>query len=375
MMIRGICLLATIACAVGQAPTETDTKSAMSLKILELRQVTRQDDPSGKNHNLKVIISPYDPLPRVTEWSLIFSGNDQVSTTYTTKADGQDPTSQTEFIFEGNLVEAGVISLIAKNATGMAASCLLILPITDLKSDVAWVGDYKSGKAASLRVTPGELVDEVMVDQQLCKYSQSPCYYITPKPHPTSFERCHFLIEGFKLCDDRVISYSEPSSLPAIFLKDNKFLEVEVTHKTGEVPVMEVVAYDPQDHNQVFTRFPYRCLFPVGSEWQDMDTIQCRAELTVPGNSTNMMVLVVTLDEEGDVVESSLQFYGDSSPLPPSSNTGVIVGAIFGTLIGLTIVVFMIICCMKKKDEKRAKTDRGGSAVYQTTTTTDPAEA
>ncbi|XP_066983157.1 uncharacterized protein [Macrobrachium rosenbergii] len=375
MLIRGICLLATVAYAVCQVATETDTKSTTSLNIVEIRQVTRQDDPSGKTHNLRVIVSPYDPLPGIVEWSLVLRRNDQVSTTYVTKADGQDPTSQTELIFEGNLVESDFIGLIAKDATGLAGNCMLAVHIRDLKSDVAWVGDYKSGKAASLRVTPGELVKEVKVDHHLCEYSQSPCYYITPSPLPTSFERCYYPMPEFKLCDDRVISYNEPSSLPAIFLKDNKFLEVEVPHKVGEVPVMEVVAYDPQDHKQVFTNFPYRCPFPIGSEWNDMDTIRCRVELTLPGNSTNMMVLVVTLDEDGDVVESSLQFYGDSSPLPPSSNTGVIVGAIFGTLIGLSVVVFMIICCMKKKDEKRAKTDRGGSAVYRTTTTTDPAEA
>ncbi|XP_068208310.1 uncharacterized protein [Palaemon carinicauda] len=371
LIIKGIYLLAAIAYGVCQMPTDAETKTSNILTFTELRQVMREGDPTGKNHSIKVSLLPYQPLPHLVEWDLLLVKNNE-PTAYALKGDGQDPTMQTELVFKGNLVESDIVTLLAKNRTNAIGVAVMTVPIKDLKSDVAWVGDYQSGKSASLRVTVGELVNEVMVGRHSCKYTESPCYYITPNPHPTNIERCHSPFDDFKLCDDRVISFKEPSSLPAIFHEDDKFLEVEVP-VTQPLPVIEVVAYDPLDHKRIFTDFPYQCLFPMGSEWNKGENIRCRVSLTLPTNTTYMMVMVVKLDAEGDVIESSLQAYGDP-PLPPSNNTGLIVGAVFGTMIGLAVIVLGIICCLKKTDEKKAKTERGGSAVYKTTTTTDPAE-
>lgn len=373
LLLRGICLLAFITSALCQQPSNEDTKNSKPLQIKEIRQVMRQGDLSGENHSIKVVISIHEPLYNVTQWELWLMKNDEDTVKYFTEGDGSNPTSQTEFIFEGNLVDADSIMIMAKNQSTAVAVNLLSVKIRDLHTDVAWVGDFHDGPASSLRVRPGNVVGDVQVNSVMCKANQSHCYYIEVKPKPAAIERCYMPIPQLKQCDDRIRTFKAPSSTPAVTLHNNTTLKVEVD-SNGEGQNLEVIAYDSLDSNNIYSEYPYNnCYMKVGNEQEEDGKYQCYQKINLPEGKTEFNVLIVKLDNNGQVIESSLQVYGGEPPLPPRGfNTGVIVGAILGTIFGLFILVLLVKLFLRHKERQNPKTNRGATAVYSPTTTTEP---
>lgn len=373
MLLKWICFLVAVASVASQLPYEAEP-SAIEISIQQISKVMREDDPMGRNHSTKVIISPHTPFPNVVEWTLLLHTPAGMTESYSVKGDGSNPSTQTEFIFEGNLVETNSLVLQAKNESKTVAFAYMVISIIDLETNMAWVGADKSSSSPSLRVEAGEILGEVVIDRWVCKTMESPCYYLTSKPRVNAVKRCTNLYpetgDSVTLCDERITEFREITPTPPVHLRDDGRLEVEFTYN-NERTVVEVVVYDPVDHSKVFSDPGFKCRFRLGAKYNTGDTMTCINDMTLPESQTEMMVLVVKLDDQGNVYESNLQFFNSDPEDPAANNTGVIVGAVFGTLLGLALVIFLIIFFMKK-DQKKAATKKESSATYTATATAEP---
>ncbi|KAK3856961.1 hypothetical protein Pcinc_036765 [Petrolisthes cinctipes] len=158
----------------------------VNFEFVELRQVLLDSDPSGTNHNLRVLLKELsDPIDDSATWTLILYTTDMVQEDYDcTPTNAEQPT----LLCEGNLVNSSAIILSAevdKDTTGFGYA---LVNIEDMMSRVAWVG---KDTQAMLRVHTGSM-DEIQVDgQHTC--TDSTCYYPRSEfadPDALKVERC-----------------------------------------------------------------------------------------------------------------------------------------------------------------------------------------
>lgn len=323
------------------------------LTIEEISKVMKELETSDQKHNTKVIISPHSPLPDIVEWVLTLHTITGEFVTYSIKGDGSNPSMQTKLVFDGNLEESDSVVIQAKDSSREIAKGYLVLKIKDLKSNVAWVGDKKTSSFASMRVATNDPDIEILVDQEVCKSDDSPCYYITPQSKSAPVQGCVNIDIGtadefVKLCDERMTPFQEMSSEPSITLHEGK-MEVGFIYNKEHF-LVEVVVYDHDDSSRVFSNLGYKCIFPIGEKLEVGKEWSCMHDLSVPEGQKEMMVLVVKINEDGEVFESSLQHFVDhEDDVKADNKRGIIIGSVIGSILGIALIAVIIMYFMKKK--------------------------
>ncbi|XP_064101283.1 uncharacterized protein LOC135211956 isoform X2 [Macrobrachium nipponense] len=286
-MLRLLSILASmVAIASPQLLAKAGANLATSsLNIEEITQVMREDDPTGQDHRIRVTISEHDPLDDVVEWKLFLHSNDEGAVTYKIPADGENPSTQTEFVFNGNLVNSDSYLLQAMDHSEDIAMDFKVVAITDLETSLAWVGGERNSPASSLRIVTSQQVGNITVDGNVCTYDDHPCYIIAPETKPSYIRRCvNISVSSDKVmrhCDERVALYKEIGETLPIELQEDGILTVEFTYP-GKYLSVEVVAYDPKNNSNLFSEYPYKCRFPIGQIRKKGDKTVCRHTLTLP---------------------------------------------------------------------------------------------
>ncbi|XP_066983158.1 uncharacterized protein [Macrobrachium rosenbergii] len=313
-MLRLLLILAaTVALASPELLAKAGANLATSsLNIEEITQIMNDDDPSGQNHSIRVTIADHDPLDDVVEWKLFLHSNEEGAVSYKIPGDGENPSIQTEFVFNGNLVTSDSYLLQAKDASEDIAMDFKVAHITDLETSLAWVGGERSLPTSSLRIWTSEQVGNITVDGNVCTYDDNPCYIIAPETKVSHIKRCVNISvssdQVMRQCDERVTLYKEMGESLPIDLQEDGALTVEFTYP-GEHFSVEVVTYDPLNKTNVFSEYPYKCRFPIGQIRKEGDKTVCRHTLTLPEEQKEMMVLIVVIDDEHRVKRSALQYF------------------------------------------------------------------
>ncbi|XP_064101281.1 uncharacterized protein LOC135211955 [Macrobrachium nipponense] len=330
-----------------------DKKAASKLSIEKVSWVMKEDDPTGEDHNVRVTFS-HQSLPFVEKWSLTLHKNFRDLITYTTDADGSNPSTQTEVVFEGRLVESDAIALRALDSDGkMLALDLLTVDIPEIKSQVTWVGGKKE---KSLRVTTSDNFPEIHVGDEVCTKKTSPCYYITPSGKSSSVDSCvtKYLQQDrvLQMCDERVTEIPEISPEPSVSVTEEGKISVSLKLADREEFQVEVLAYTSDDHSLVSSKQDHSCLIATGVESREEDTMTCLHRASLPEGQTDITVLIVKTDKEANAIASSLVLHGGKPDV--DENVGVIIGAVVGAIIGVALVAFLVIYCMRKKEPETA---------------------
>ncbi|KAK7068654.1 hypothetical protein SK128_006201 [Halocaridina rubra] len=371
-----ILLLCAISLVTCHQRLVAESRTNVELFIKEISKVMSNSDPSGRNHSTKVTIAPHPPLSNVDVWRLLLHLKSEEIKTLTLTVDETQPSTQTEFIFEGNLVDSDSIFLQAMRDSIVVATAFLSMEIRDLQSNVAWVGSNETSHISSLRIVASEKVGVVSAGEQNCSTHESPCYIISPPdPKPDLIKRCISFYFGAQrtvnLCDERVTNFLEISPSPSLYLQDDGNLKVSFTYSHNATEI-EVVVYDPEDHTKVFSNSSYRCLVSVSRIFQEGEAVSCTHNITVPEGQTRMVVLIVRTDEKGYVYDSSRLLF-EGNPSKPC-RTGVIVGAVVGSLLGVGIIATLIIIIVlrkRMKKKKRTDTKRGMTTSYSKAPTSE----
>ncbi|XP_068216293.1 uncharacterized protein [Palaemon carinicauda] len=341
---------------MSQILLESASKSSIQLYITKISKVSKQEDPTGKDHNTKVEIAPHDPLYNIEEWKLIFQSDDGSTTTLKKLVDASRPSEEKEFLFEGNLPDSKYIFLQALNEEQVVAMDFLGLPITDLQSNVAWVGDEKSSLSSSVRVAVGNRLTHISVGEQNCSSIDSPCYFISPNPKPTIIERCLKASLGssktVQLCDARETSFQEMSQTPSLFLRNAKTMEVTVDTEDKNLEI-EVVVFDSEDPSNVFSNNSYKCYKPKDQTENESGKYKCLHEFILPEEKEHIMVLVVHIDVNGYVSGSSLQHYKGN--LPDSETVTIIVATLVGIIACGAVLILLTMIFLRRKQTRRRK--------------------
>ncbi|KAK7079137.1 hypothetical protein SK128_008294 [Halocaridina rubra] len=308
-----IIFLLVIIATVTSIEVTTESRNVQSLVIERITKVNRPNDPTGRNHSLAIRISPNVAIHDVTEWNLVLRTVTKETVTYNLKMEGTEPSLQREFVFEGNLIESDTIIMQAKKATSTVAACLLTLRLKDTGSNIAWVGAEENDPSASMRVLASESLNEIiMADHRICSLVESPCYYIMPKPKPNPRERCVDIVSGtgeiVELCDETVTSFNEITPKPDLHLHEDGKLGVQLDH-SGDGKMIEVVVFDYEDRTNVYSEKGYNCYIDISTKDDDGQKQSCTHHFTQPMSQSKMMVLVVRIDDNGAVYESSLQHF------------------------------------------------------------------
>lgn len=374
MLLQWTCLLTVVVSVMSHSPLDSGSHNTVALTFIKISKVMREGETTGRNHSTQVIISPHPPLRNVIEWKLLLQRpppGDLV--TLSLKVDGWIPSTQTEIVFEENLVESDSIFLQAKDSSRIVAMAYLGFHIRDLHSTVAWIGADKGSPSSSLRVAIGEQLGEVSVNGEVCKASDSPCYYITPNPKPTIVERCVSVSIGIdkivKQCDDRETSFREMSPTPSLYLRDDGKMEVEFTYNQ-EAPKLEMVAYDPVNSTKVFSNSSYQCNIPASSKSTDGEKVTCLHDLFLPNDQMEIMVLLVQIDKEGYVLASNLQIFKGN---PEKDQIGIIVGSAVGAIVLMAIFILVMLLFVKRKGSIR-KEKKAAKRALEVTYTPAPTE-
>lgn len=354
--------------------------SPPTLWILELRKVSREttpNDPTSRDHDVKIVLDEHILIVGVTRWTLTFlMGGQQFTSSLdaVTETDG----IQREFVFKTELVEgATAVLLTAKGRSGsVLATGTAYVQIPNLDSNVAWVGEeYHLSTPSSLRVDPGTL-SEVWVANRVCRREKAPCYFLQ-KELPEVVSRCLTLSDSLTnapliLCDDTVLPFHELYQTPSLYISDDHLLEVSMILPQDVVlEGREVVAYDPEDPSVVFSPEGFRCNPSAGVGDRGERTCTQRLEMTEAKDAVSVLVVLVYPD--GGRLESKLLTYRGQEPR--ASQTGVIVGSVVGGLVGVVLIAVAVFLLLRWRKTKGKKESSRSSSQYAATPTSDPAVA
>ncbi|KAK7079136.1 hypothetical protein SK128_008293 [Halocaridina rubra] len=109
--------------------------------------------------------------------------------------------------------------------------------------------------------------------------------------------------------------------------------------------MIEVVVFDHEDRTNVYSEKGYNCYIDISTKADDGKKLSCTHNFNQPMGQTKMMVLTVRIDDNNGVYKSSLQHFESNVPAV-KDNTGVIVGVVFGSLIGVALLVFIVLLKM-----------------------------
>ncbi|XP_071545715.1 uncharacterized protein [Panulirus ornatus] len=274
-------------------------KLPLQLEVLELREVLREEDPSGRNHYIKVVLAEHDIIQDVVSWNLAFISsiaNIPNTIVYTMPDNYESPVEQNEILFEGNVVSAELLILTARDSVdSVLAVFSKTVEINDLGTRVAWIGEQPS----YLRVHTGTLESVYVTSEVVCFKEDSPCYFPQQddQPLPSEVQRCINVTatdnSSFLQCDDVISQYQEMTEDPELLLQDLKTLEI-----TGisSALVLEVVLASVDDGSILE-------VLPCPETEEGKGTCNVITDLT---NRREVYNLLVLLDDTGYVEESKI---------------------------------------------------------------------
>ncbi|XP_071545716.1 uncharacterized protein [Panulirus ornatus] len=282
-------------------------KLPLQLEVLELREVLREEDPSGRNHYIKVVLAEHDIIQDVVSWNLAFISsiaNIPNTIVYTMPDNYESPVEQNEILFEGNVVSAELLILTARDSVdSVLAVFSKTVEINDLGTRVAWIGEQPS----YLRVHTGTLESVYVTSEVVCFKEDSPCYFPQQddQPLPSEVQRCINVTatdnSSFLQCDDVISQYQEMTEDPELLLQDLKTLEI-----TGisSALVLEVVLASVDDGSILE-------VLPCPETEEGKGTCNVITDLT---NRREVYNLLVLLDDTGYVEESKIILFADDFP-------------------------------------------------------------
>ncbi|XP_063603905.1 uncharacterized protein LOC134779662 [Penaeus indicus] len=197
--------------------------SSVPLIIKELHKVSRDDDPSGRDQNLKVFLDAHQAT-EADDFILTLISNGEQKSYSLLNIINEDAT---ELEFEGNFQDSTIVIITALKAGTPVGFGSVNQIITDPGSRVARVGD---ASAPSLRVDPGARDQVDVPDKPPCARGSGPCYYIghsAPLP-----PLCDDLPE-IRFCDAVVSEVQNPPDAPALELRNRQELRVQQPRPDG----------------------------------------------------------------------------------------------------------------------------------------------
>ncbi|XP_047473706.1 uncharacterized protein LOC125028302 [Penaeus chinensis] len=196
-------------------------KSKKSLIIKELHKVSRDDDPSGREQNMKVYLDPNEP-PEADHFTLyLVTSENQIPYAFYKKHDAA------VIEFSGNFVDSNHVIIKAEKDGAMTGFGYVSRDIADPGSRVARVGD---SSAPSLRVDPGARGQVDVPDKTPCAGGSGPCYYVgQTAPLPPLCDNFPDII----FCDAVVSEVQNPTGAPALELRNRQELRVQQPRPDG----------------------------------------------------------------------------------------------------------------------------------------------
>ncbi|XP_042855658.1 uncharacterized protein LOC122242444 isoform X4 [Penaeus japonicus] len=257
--------------------------SLIELKIKELHKVMRDDDPSGRNQNMKVVLEPHPVMDAdAFELTLILPSGQQ-KTYFLHEILDEDAT---EIEFEGNFEDSNNVIIKSEKDGSLVGFGSVVETITDLGSRVARVGDES---APSLRVDPGARDQVEVPGKPPCVKGSGPCYYLGQSEPPAPL--CEDL-PSIKFCDAIVSEAQNLAYVPTLELHNREELRVQ-PQPVG--PKTEVVVSSTQDDS---------ILSPDDLGCNDLGDDMCSQPVDIADDLESFDVTIVTLDDEGYVTES-----------------------------------------------------------------------
>ncbi|XP_063603919.1 uncharacterized protein LOC134779668 isoform X2 [Penaeus indicus] len=252
--------------------------SSVPLIIKELHKVSRDDDASGRDQNMKVFLDAHQAT-EADDFILTLTSNGEQKSYKLLNIINEDAT---ELEFEGKFQDStNVIITAMKDGTSVGFGSVNQI-ITDPGSRVARVGD---ASAPSLRVDPGARNQVDVPDKPPCARGSGPCYYIGHSaPLPT-------LCDGFpeiRFCDAVVSEVQNPPDAPALELRNRQELRVQQPRPDGTWTEV-VVSWDGS------------ILSPDGFGCDDLGDGICSQPVAV---ADAFDVTLVVLDDDGYVTTS-----------------------------------------------------------------------
>lgn len=311
-----------------------ESSGTVSLTLLELRKVMREGQPLAKDYNVKVILDQHESLPSLSYWSLVLKDSGGKQETYKSQANSY---TQTEIEFETDITDVNFVFVVAMDTSNtVIATSFDELEIEDGKSKLAWVGSEYVSSRSHLRVDTGFL-QEVEAGEMMCRQKNSPCYFLNAEL-PKDIPRCSPIISGVNkntvnVCDDTITRFQGTAESTQVDRSGNN-LTVRADFSTAPSKV-EVVVVDPNDPSTMLSPEGYKCQM-LEDSWHPG---HCTQQLSGAKDLKRLMVIVVALDSEGYVLESSLTMYDESNGIVTAANTGVIVGSILGGLLAILLIV------------------------------------
>ncbi|XP_042892889.1 uncharacterized protein LOC122266961 [Penaeus japonicus] len=274
----------TAICATPTTSQRMKPEPLIELKIKELHKVMRDDDPSGRKQNIKVVLEPHTAMDADDfELTLVLpSGIDQ-KTYFLHEILDEDAT---EIEFEGNFEDSKNVIIKAEKDGSLVGFGSVVETITDLGSRVARVGD---ASAPSLRVDPGARDQVDVPGKPPCVKGSGPCYYFGQSEPPAPL--CEDL-PSIKFCDAIVSEAQNPPNVPTLELHNREELRVQ-PQPVG--PKTEVVVSSTQDDS---------ILSPDDLGCNDQGDDMCSQPVDIADDLESFDVTIVTLDDEGYVTES-----------------------------------------------------------------------
>ncbi|XP_063861500.1 uncharacterized protein LOC135101455 [Scylla paramamosain] len=331
------CLACTVVQSLQGSPGEL--RNTQSVAMLELRRVNRPSSSQNTDHNVKIVLDQQKSLPTLHHWVLTIVRKNNTQSVYEVHA---EDAYQKEMEFEADLTDGTYVYIAGKDSQDIT----LINSFTELNkfflsSRVARVGTEYDESVSSLRVWPGDITEDVTVGQHWCQRKGFPCYYLSTTL-PRDVPRCVNNYNDVKQCDDFITDFQKFSGSPKLNITSDGLLTVEASVDSNSVR-MEAVVFDPQDPTKIFSPENYECQLEV-----KQGVVNCQQKLKDTGNQQKFRVLLVSLNQEGYVLRSAMESFGDD-PGRSSASTGVIVGSVVGGVFGAALLAGAAVFFIKKK--------------------------
>ncbi|XP_037776521.1 uncharacterized protein LOC119573375 isoform X2 [Penaeus monodon] len=263
---------------------QTKPHAAVDLTIKELHKVSRDDDPSGREQNVKVFLDPHQAT-EADDFLLILillsSGQQEFYAFLESNDDA------TELEFEGNFQDSTLVMISAMKDGVNVGFGSVGQTITDPGSRVARVGD---ASAPSLRVDPGARDQVDVPGKSPCAGGSGPCYYVGQSAPPPPL--CDDLPK-IKFCDAVVSEVQNPADVPALELRNRQELRVQQPRPDGAWT--EVVVSSARDDS---------ILSPDCFGCDDLGHGMCSQPVAVADDLDGFDATLVVLGDDGYVTAS-----------------------------------------------------------------------
>ncbi|XP_063603888.1 uncharacterized protein LOC134779652 isoform X2 [Penaeus indicus] len=248
------------------------------LIIKELHKVSRDDDPTGCDQNMKVFLDPSQTLEADDFILVLVASEKQRSYAFYKKH------TATVIEFSGNFVDSNIVIIKAEKNSITTGFGYVSQDIVDPNSRVARVGD---ANIPSLRVDPGTRGQVDVPGKTPCAGGSGPCYYIRQSdPQPPLCDN----FPEIRFCDAVVSEVQNPPDVPALELRNRQELRVQQPRPDGA-------------RTEVVVSRDGSILSPDGFGCDDLGDGICSQPVAV-ANLDAFDVTLVVLDDDGYVTAS-----------------------------------------------------------------------